>query len=71
MCRQVGIGSVDSGKLFAEQLDLPEALELYADPSGACHQALGFSTGALPQSLGNGKKPQEFPVGTCKGPRAL
>ncbi|CAE7491911.1 unnamed protein product [Symbiodinium natans] len=45
----VGIGSVDSGKLFAEQLDLPEALELYADPSGACHQALGFSTGALPQ----------------------
>ncbi|CAE7621873.1 unnamed protein product [Symbiodinium sp. CCMP2592] len=46
----VGIGSVDSGKLFAEQLELPlDALEIYADPSGACHQALGFSTGALPQ----------------------
>jgi len=46
----VGIGSVDSGKLFAEQLELPlDALEIYADPSGACHRALGFSTGALPQ----------------------
>ena len=45
----VGIGSVESGKLFAEQLELPPALEVYADPTGTCHQALGFSTGALPQ----------------------
>jgi len=45
----VGIGSVESAKKFAGFLDLPESLELYADPKGACHAALGFSRGALPQ----------------------
>lgn len=47
--RVVGIGSVKSGRKLAQLLDLPDGLELYADPAGACHQALGFSRGALPQ----------------------
>jgi len=45
----VGIGSVESGREFAKQLELPDNLELYADALGSCHKALGFSTGALPQ----------------------
>lgn len=45
----VGIGTVESGRKLAKMLELPETLELYADPSGACHAALGFSRGALPE----------------------
>lgn len=45
----VGIGTIEAGRKLAEFLDLPEGLDLYADASGACHRALGFSQGALPQ----------------------
>lgn len=45
----VGIGSPESGRKFAEMLELPSSVKLYADPTGACHSALHFSRGALPQ----------------------
>ncbi|CAK0849177.1 unnamed protein product [Prorocentrum cordatum] len=39
----VGIGTPESGRKFAEMLELPGDLELYADLNGACAQKLGFS----------------------------
>jgi len=45
----VGIGTPEAGRKFAELLELPEDLPLYADPQGSCHAALGFSNGALPE----------------------
>lgn len=45
----VGIGTVAAGRKFAEMLELPQDVPLYADPRGACHAALGFSNGALPE----------------------
>ena len=45
----IGIGSPASGRKFAELLDFPTE-RLFADPTGACHRALGFSPGAFPDS---------------------
>eukprot|EP00879_Flechtneria_rotunda_P018800 GHRR01019733.1.p1 GENE.GHRR01019733.1~~GHRR01019733.1.p1 ORF type:complete len:193 (+),score=74.08 GHRR01019733.1:160-738(+) len=40
----VGLGSVENARIFAAALDYPTA-GLYADPTGACYKALGFSPG--------------------------
>ncbi|KAF8061915.1 p80 [Scenedesmus sp. PABB004] len=43
----VGLGSADNARAFAAALDYP--LDgLYADPTGACYAAQGFSPGFLP-----------------------
>jgi hypothetical protein len=43
----VGLGSPESARIFSSTLDFP--LDgLYADPTGACYSALGFSPGFAP-----------------------
>lgn len=42
----VGLGSAENARFFSQTLDYP--LEnLYADPTGACYKALGFSPGGF------------------------
>jgi len=45
----IGIGPVSAGKKFVELLELPDGVDVFADGTAACHNALGFSKGALPQ----------------------
>jgi len=45
----VGVGSVEAGRKFAQMLEVPADVRIYADPSAACHSAMHFSRGALPQ----------------------
>jgi hypothetical protein len=43
----VGLGSPENARIFSSTLDFP--LDgLYADPTGACYSALGFSPGFAP-----------------------
>lgn len=45
----VGLGTAENARFFSQSLDYP--LEgLYADPTGACYKALGFSPGFAPES---------------------
>jgi len=46
----VGLGSADNARSFAATLGFPLD-SLYADPSGACYKALGFSPGFAPGAL--------------------
>eukprot|EP00933_Yihiella_yeosuensis_P036829 TRINITY_DN30645_c0_g1_i1.p1 TRINITY_DN30645_c0_g1~~TRINITY_DN30645_c0_g1_i1.p1 ORF type:complete len:419 (+),score=90.29 TRINITY_DN30645_c0_g1_i1:69-1325(+) len=45
----IGIGSVAAGCRFAEMLELPPEVKIFADTGAACHSQLKFSHGALPQ----------------------
>jgi hypothetical protein len=45
----VGLGSDDNARRFSEVLNYPLA-NLYADPTGDCYKALGFSPGFLPET---------------------
>jgi hypothetical protein len=45
----VGLGSAENARFFSQTLNYP--LDgLYADPTGACYKALGFSPGFAPES---------------------
>eukprot|EP00931_Biecheleriopsis_adriatica_P079866 TRINITY_DN53206_c0_g1_i1.p1 TRINITY_DN53206_c0_g1~~TRINITY_DN53206_c0_g1_i1.p1 ORF type:complete len:344 (-),score=76.78 TRINITY_DN53206_c0_g1_i1:79-1110(-) len=50
----VGIGGVPQARNFAQLLDLPPALKLYADPTGSAAKALGCSRGFGADSSLNG-----------------
>jgi hypothetical protein len=43
----VGLGSPENARIFSSTLDFPLD-DLYADPTGACYSALGFSPGFAP-----------------------
>jgi AhpC/TSA antioxidant enzyme len=49
----VGVGTKEGGQLFAEKTNFPPET-LYADPVAACHKALGYNAGFLPDSDVNG-----------------
>lgn len=45
----VGLGSAENARFFSQTLSYPIE-DLYADPTGACYKALGFSPGFAPGS---------------------
>lgn len=74
----VGLGSEQNARGFANTLNFPLE-KLYADPSGACYQALGFTPGfgegsdlnpymkLVPMLMGIGSPGKEgHPVGCCQ-----
>lgn len=45
----MGLGTAENARFFSQTLNYP--LDgLYADPTGACYKALGFSPGFAPES---------------------
>lgn len=52
----VGLGSAENARFFSKTLDYPLD-NLYADPTGACYKALGFSPGGFGLVLSCSRRP--------------